>query len=64
MHEALKKKEEQIQAEPPPTTPGLFDMPAPVGARHTPASDPEEEAEILAEIKQDEEAEEDEAVVV
>jgi PRTRC genetic system protein E len=48
------KKDEQKVAE-PPSAPGLFDTPAPVGARNTPTSDPDEEAEILAEIKQDEE---------
>ena len=57
------KKDEQIPAE-QPTARGLFDMPAPVDARATPAES-DEEAEILAEIKQDEEAEEeDQAVVV
>ena len=40
-------------------------MPAPVSAKPTPPADSDEEAEILAEIKQDEETEEeDEAVVV
>jgi PRTRC genetic system protein E len=57
------KKDEQVPAE-PPTARGLFDMPAPVGARNTPASDPDEEAEILAEIKQDEEKEEEDEAVV
>ena len=56
------KKDEQIPGD-QPTARGLFDMPAPVDARATPAES-DEEAEILAEIKQDEEAEEDEAVVV
>jgi len=58
------KKDEETPAQ-QPTARGLFDMPPPVGARNTPTSDPDEEAEILAEIKQDEEAEveEDEAVV-
>ncbi len=60
---ASPKKDEQIQTE-PPTARGLFDMPAPVGARNTPTSDPDEEAEILAEIKQDEETEEDDEVLV
>jgi hypothetical protein len=56
------KKDEQIPAE-QPTARGLFDMPAPVDARATPAES-DEEAEILAEIKQDEEAEEgDEALL-
>jgi PRTRC genetic system protein E len=58
------KKDEQIQTEPPPTAPGLFDMPAPASATPGP-TDSDEAAEILAEIKQDEEAEEvDDAVVV
>jgi len=56
------KKEEQKAAE-SPTAPGLFDMPAPVDARAT-SAESDEEAEILAEIKQDEEAEEgDEALL-
>ena len=56
------KKDEQKPAE-QPTSRGLFDMPAPVDARATPAES-DEEAEILAEIKQDEEAEEgDEALL-
>jgi hypothetical protein len=38
-------------------------MPAPVGAKPSPPADSDEEAEILAEIKQ-ETGEEDEAVVV
>jgi len=54
------KKDEQIPAE-PPTTPGLFDMPS---AMPTPPADSDEEAEILAEIKQDEETEEDDEVLV
>jgi PRTRC genetic system protein E len=56
------KKDEQIPAE-PPTAPGLFDMRAPLGAKPTPPADSDEEAEILAEIKQERE-EEGEAVVV
>jgi PRTRC genetic system protein E len=57
------KKDEQIPAD-QPTARGLFDMPAPVSARPTSPSDSDEEAEILAEIKQDEEAEEgDEALL-
>jgi hypothetical protein len=39
-------------------------MPAPASARPTPPADPDEEAEILAEIKQDEETEANEALVV
>jgi PRTRC genetic system protein E len=50
------KKDEQITAQ-PPTVPGLFDMSAPVSASQTPP-DSDEEAEILAEIKEDEETEE------
>jgi len=57
------KKAEQIPAE-PPTARGLFDMPTPVGAEPTPPADSDEEAEILAEIKQDEETEEEDEVVV
>ena len=57
------KKDEQKATE-PPTSRGLFDMPAPASARPTPPADPDEEAEILAEIKQDEETEADEALVV
>jgi PRTRC genetic system protein E len=56
------KKDEQILAE-PPTARGLFDMPAPVGAQSTPPADSDEEAEILAEIKQDEETEEEDEAV-
>jgi PRTRC genetic system protein E len=57
------KQDEQIPAE-PPTAPFLFDMPAPVGAQSTPPADADEEAEILAEINEDEETEGDEAHVV
>jgi PRTRC genetic system protein E len=56
------KKDEQKAVE-PRTAPGLFDMPAPVSAKPAPPADSDEEAEILAEIKQDEETEEDEALV-
>jgi PRTRC genetic system protein E len=52
------KKDEQKAAE-PPTVRGLFDMPAPTSAQPTPPADSDEEAEILAEIKQDEETEEE-----
>jgi PRTRC genetic system protein E len=56
------KKDEQKAAQPPAAR-GLFDMPATVDARATPAES-DGEAEILAEIKQDEEAEEgDEALL-
>jgi PRTRC genetic system protein E len=57
------KKEEQKAAE-SPTAPGLFDMPAPVSARHTPSTDSDEEAEILAEMRQNEETEEDDEALV
>jgi PRTRC genetic system protein E len=58
------KKDEETRTE-PPTAPGLFDMPSPASARPTSPSDSDEEAEILAEIKQDEETQEvHEAVVV
>jgi PRTRC genetic system protein E len=60
------KKDEQMQTE-PPTAPGLFDMPAPVGAKPTPPTPPadsDEEAEILAEIKQDEQTEEEDEALV
>ncbi len=43
-----------------PEAPGLFDMPTPVSASPTPPSDSDEEAEILAEMNQDEE---DEALI-
>ena len=57
------KKDGQKSTEPPPA-PSLFDMPAPVSARPTPPVDSNEEAEILAEIKQDEKTEEDDDVLV
>jgi PRTRC genetic system protein E len=57
------KKDEQKAVE-PQTAPGLFDMPARVGAEPTPPANSDEEAEILAEIKQDEETEEDDEVLV
>jgi PRTRC genetic system protein E len=61
--EAPVKKDEQKAAE-PPRAPSLFDMPAPVSTSPT-LPDADEEAEILAEMKQDDETEEDhEAVVV
>ena len=57
------KKGEQKTAE-LSKAPSLFDMPAPVSAGPTPPADSDEEVEILAEIKQDEEVEEgDEAVL-
>ena len=51
------EKEEQ-KAAGSPTAPGLFDIPAPASAQPTPPADLDEEAEILAEIEQDEETEE------
>ena len=57
------KKDEQKAAE-PPKAPSLFDMPAPVSARPTPPADSDEEAEILAEMNQDEETEEENEVLV
>ena len=58
------KKDEQKTVE-SGMAPGLFDLPAPVDANPTPQADSDEEAEILAEIKQDEETEEeDESLVV
>jgi len=59
--EAPVKKDEEKPGE-PPTAPGLFDMPAPTNAQPTPPADSDEEAEILAEIKQEAE-EEDETFV-
>ena len=55
------KKDEQKTAEPPKAS--LFDTPAPVSASPTSPSDSDEEAENLAEINEDEETEEDEALV-
>ena len=49
-------KDEQKAAE----APGLFDIPTPVSASPTPPSDSDEEAEILAEMNQDED---DEALI-
>jgi PRTRC genetic system protein E len=57
------RKDERKEAE-PPKAPSLFDMPAPVGARPTPPTDSDEEAEILAEMNQDEETEEENDVLV
>ena len=56
------KKDEQIPAE-PSTARGLFDVPTLVIAEPIPPADSDEEAEILAEIKQETEKE-GEAVVV
>jgi PRTRC genetic system protein E len=58
------KKDEQIPAEPPTAAPGLFDIPAPVSAQPTPPADSDEEAEILAEIKQDEQTEEEDEALL
>jgi PRTRC genetic system protein E len=58
------KQDEQKATEPSPKAPSLFDMPAPVSASCTPPSDSDEEAEILAEMNQDEATDEaDEAFV-
>jgi PRTRC genetic system protein E len=57
------KKDEQKAAE-PPKAPSLFDMPAPVSASPNPASDSDEEAEILAEMNQDKETGEEDEVLV
>ena len=60
--EPVKKDEQKAAAL--PTARGLFDMSAPVSAQPTPPADSDEEAEILAEIKQDEETEEEDEAVV
>ena len=52
--EAPVKKDEQQVAE-PPKVPGLFDVSAPVCASPISSADSDEEAEILAEIKEGEE---------
>ena len=52
------KKDEQKTVE-QPKAPSLFDMPAPVSASPTPSNDSDEEAEILAEMNQDEETEDE-----
>jgi PRTRC genetic system protein E len=57
------QKDEQ-KAEEPPKAPSLFDMPTRVSASPASPSDLDEEAEILAEMKQDEETEEDDEAVV
>ena len=57
------KKDEQTPPE-PPMAPSLFDMSTPRCASPTPSADSDEEAEILAEIRQDEETEEDDEAVV
>jgi PRTRC genetic system protein E len=55
---AALKKDEHKAAE-PPKAPSLFDMPSPVSASPAPPSDSDEEAEILAEMNQDEATEEE-----
>jgi PRTRC genetic system protein E len=57
------KKDEQKAAE-APKAPNLFDMPTPVSASPTPPSDLDEEAEILAEMNQDEATEEEDEAFV
>ena len=57
------KKDEHKAAE-PPKAPSLFDMPTRVSAIPAPPSDSDEEAEILAEVNQDEETEEENDVLV
>ena len=61
--QAPLKKEEQKATE-PQKAPSLFDMPSPVNARPTLPGDSDEEAEILAEMNQDEETEEENEVLV
>jgi PRTRC genetic system protein E len=56
------KKDEQKVVE-PPKVPSLFDMPAPVSASPN-LPDADEEAEILAEMKQDDETKEDREALV
>lgn len=60
---AQVKHDEQKAAE-APKAPSLFDMPAPVSTRPTLPADSEEEAEILAEMKENEESEEEEEALV
>ena len=56
-------KEEQKTAE-PPKPPGLFDNSAPVSTKPTLPADADEEAEILAEIREDEESEEEDEALI
>jgi PRTRC genetic system protein E len=56
------QKDEQ-KAEEPPKAPGLFDMPTRVSVSPTSPSDLDEEAEILAEMNQNEETEEEDEVL-
>ena len=57
------KKDEQKAAE-PPKAPSLFDVSGPVSAQPTSPADSDEEAEILAEIKQDEQTEEEDEALL
>jgi PRTRC genetic system protein E len=57
------KKDEHKAAE-PPKAPSLFDVSGPVSASPAPPLDSDEEAEILAEVNQDEETEEENDVLV
>jgi PRTRC genetic system protein E len=52
------------QAAESPKAPGLFDMPAPASVSTTRLADSDEKAEILAEMKEDEEPEEEEEALV
>jgi len=61
--EAPTRTDEQKAAE-PASRPSLFDVPAPTSASLAPSANSDEEAEILAEIKQDEETEEEEEALV
>ena len=56
------QKDEQ-KAEEPPKAPSLFDMPTRVSTSPTSPSDLDEEAEILAEMNQNEETEEEDEVL-
>jgi PRTRC genetic system protein E len=57
------KKDVQEAAE-PPKVPSLFDLPSPVGAIPASPSDSDEEAEILAEMNENEETEEEDEAFV
>ena len=61
--EAPVKKDEQKAPE-PPKVPGLFDVSAPVCTSPISSADSDEEAEILAEIKEGEDSEEEQEVRV
>jgi hypothetical protein len=58
-----RRRSEKVMM-PTPKAPSLFDTPAPVSAIPTYPSDPDEEAEILAEMNQDQETEEEDYVLV